>query len=202
MDWTYSPFIAAYFAFEYAQDADNENSKKCEKENKQHTVFPAIWCLNTDWCKKKIKLNSGLEQYIKAREEEEPRSDKTFIPLYMDNPLAFIYPENPFLLHTRLAKQYGVFLCPGCVSTPLDENLKALDKDKDYVGSDDLIKDSVYEIRCELDREERLETLRLLNRMNINRALLFPGLDGFAKSMTYRFRFYQELGQDRGINKT
>jgi hypothetical protein len=191
IDWTYSPFIAAYFALEYAHDKDKNESAKL------HNVMVeiGIWCFSTAWCTEKVKDMSGLGNLVAAREKEDPLTDKTFIPLYVENPRPFVYPENPYLLHTRLARQQGVFLCPGDVSKSFSKNLKAL-----LDESRESAKESIYEIRCKLCRPQRLEALNQLHRMNIDRASLFPGLDGFAESMNYRFDFYYELAKDRGMN--
>jgi hypothetical protein len=194
MDWTYSPFIAAYFALEYAHDAD----KKKQNDGK---VPAAIWCFNTEWCKGYVKQKPKIKSLMDIRLTEVFPPDCTFIPLYMPSegkPFTFVYPENPYLLHTRLARQQGVFLCPSDVSKSFEVNLKKLGKK--YRGSDDEIKDSIYEIRCKLTREDRIKALNQLHRMNIDRSSLFPGLDGFAKSMNYRFGFYQKLAQAKGMN--
>ena len=196
MDFTYSPFIAAYFALQDAHDNDNKESGKLH--NGMFEI--GIWCFSTKWCTEKVKKMSGLKKWIVAREKEDPRRDKTFIPLYIKNPRPFVYPENPYLLHTRLARQQGVFLCPGDVSKSFSENLKALLVGKEYEESDESRKGSIYEIRCELCRPQRLEALNQLHRMNIDRASLFPGLDGFAKSMNYRFEFYYDSARDRRAN--
>ena len=44
--------------------------------------------------------------------------------------------------------------------------------------------------------EFRREILRSLHRMNINRAALFPGLDGFAQSLKIRLAFAPILEPD------
>lgn len=189
MDFTYSPFIAAYFALEYAWDKDKK------EDNKLHggKINIAIWCFNTKWCRDYLESNEKLKQLMDNRLKKDIPSEKSFLRIYMPSePFTFVYPENPYLLHTRLARQQGVFLCPGDVSKSFSKNLKAL-----VCESEECAKESIYEIRCELCRPQRLEALNQLHRMNIDRASLFPGLDGFAESMKYRFKFYFETAQER-----
>ena len=171
MDWTYSPFIATYFALEYAQDHDGEDG--------------ALWCLNVDWCWEKARKVAGTK-VIKMRNAY--RNEQTFQTLYMgDKPRKLVFLENPFLLHTRLSRQQGVFLCQGDVTSSLVDNLKNLDPD----GYNNM--ENVLKIGCKLTRESRIDALEELHQMNIDRTILFPGLEGFAKSMNYRLEFYRKL---------
>lgn len=81
---------------------------------------------------------------------------------------------NPSILNQRLVIQQGVFLCPGDPSKTFVENLEG---NLSEPGSEDKIR------RYFIPYNAREEILRNLFRMNINRAGLFPGLDGFAKSL-------------------
>jgi hypothetical protein len=44
-----------------------------------------------------------------------------------------------------------------------------------------------------LDRNERFKALKTLKRMNISSTVLFPGLDGFARSLGEELPFYDEI---------
>jgi hypothetical protein len=50
--------------------------------------------------------------------------------------------------------------------------------------------------RFTIPGELRVRTLRELKRMNINRASLFPGLDGFAKSLSFELDLNREEQAD------
>jgi len=181
MDWTYSPFVAAYFALQSAHDRSSEDGEK--------DAYGAVWCLNEGWCRKGAEASVGLD-LIALR--EKCRSNETFTALYMrENGMVFrmVYLENPFGLHARLTRQQGVFLCPGDVSLTCEENLRAMEGWNN--GADVLV------IRCKMGRTERLHALEELHRMNIDRSVLFPGLDGLAQSMKYRLRFYREQAEWR-----
>ena len=41
-------------------------------------------------------------------------------------PKTFACPQNPFRLNERLTIQKGVFMCPGNVTVPFEENLGSL----------------------------------------------------------------------------
>ena len=56
-----------------------------------------------------------------------------------------------------------------------EENLKALG---DCCGPG-----SVVKVECRMSAEDKLQALKELNRMNIHRESLFPGLDGFAQAL-------------------
>ena len=51
-----------------------------------------------------------------------------------------------------------------------------------------------WKIRIELDVEKRKEMLRRLYDMGISREVLFPDLDGFAKSLRARIAYPETLG--------
>jgi hypothetical protein len=83
----------------------------------------------------------------------------------------FVYPVNPKRLNERVTVQQGVFLNVGDPSRSFVENLRALQ----------LPKERLWKIRIE--NKCRRDVLLPLHRMGVNRAALFPGLDGFAGSL-------------------
>jgi hypothetical protein len=167
LDWTYSPYIALYFALENSIDGS------------------VIWCMNHQWWMKAAKAIVGPERY-EQRNRYETRNDQTFLPLYMtEKPFKMVYLENPFFFNSRLNIQQGVFLCNGDITASFEENLKALGACSHYEG--------VVKIHCRMTMDERLEALKELHKMNIHRESLFPGLDGFAQALGHRLRMYLEL---------
>lgn len=179
LDWTYSPYIAAYFALE---GVGKERAGKGQ----------IIWCLNGEWCRKEA-INIVGEELIQDRNKDELRDDSTFTPMFMaDRPFNFVFLENPFFFNTRMVVQRGVFLCPGNVSVGFEHNLKALNGWQD--------KKAIVKIRCKLPTKERLKALDELYSMGISKASLFPGLDGFARSYGTRVHFYYRE-DTRGVGR-
>lgn len=165
LDFTYSPYVAAYFAFEAAKS----NS----------TV--AIWAVNRDWCKKELKrrfsdLFTSYEKYGQDRRQE------AFKTIFMnDSPKKLVLGVNPYRLNERLAYQRGSFLCPGDVTVGFMDNLSA------FTGESSL-EDKIVQFTIPTGGkgETRDEELQRLDQMNISRITLFPGLDGFAQSFAPR----------------
>jgi hypothetical protein len=76
-------------------------------------------------------------------------------------------------MNERLTIQQGLFLCPGNLRTSFESNLLAFPNDD--------IANHVH--KMVIPNHLREDILARLNRMNINRASLFPGIDGFAQSL-------------------
>ena len=157
LDWTYSPYIAFYFAIE---DVDES---------------AVMWCMNRTWWMERARAIVGQERF-EQRNRYDTRNDSSFLPLYMtERPHRMVYLENPYFFSSRLNIQQGAFLCTGDVTAPYEENLKAL--------GDCSSPASVLKVECLMGAEEKLRALKELNRMNIHRESLFPGLDGFAQAL-------------------
>src|SRR5262249_13974079 len=84
---------------------------------------------------------------------------------------AAIAPANPFRLNERLTIQKGLFLCAGDVSITFMDNLSA------FNPNDDCLKKLI------IPKKLHAEFIETLSYMNVDRATLFPGLDGFAASL-------------------
>ena len=189
IDFTYSIYIAAYFALEYAYD-NRPKEKKRLMENKNNERACTVWCVNMNWVEEQgIRIIKSTEikqeDLITQRSYLTKRDDTTFKPLYMENQYTFISFENPVLQHSRLHLQQGVFLCPGNINKTFEQNLKALN------GWDQ--ETAVVKIVCKADTQDLCDALEKCRRMNISRESLFPGLDGLAQAMKYHISFYRKL---------
>ena len=157
LDFTVSPYVAAFFALE-----------NCKKDG------CAIWCIERNWCKE-----IAVRNFNKEHSEHEQISvdcnfakEEIFKMLFWKNPKAvqMIFPVSPLHSNERIDMQQGLFLCQGSDET-FEDNLEAMDNSFDHI------------IKIIISPEVRKEAIIDLNKMNINNATLFPGLEGYARSI-------------------
>jgi hypothetical protein len=172
VDWTYSPYVAARFAVEAGSRAG------------------AVYCLDYRWCE--VAAHAVADSVLLTRRDRR-RDDRSFRKLYLESnpPKRFVFTENAFHLNSRLAVQQGLFLCPGDVSVPFVENLKSILE----AGSP---KGRLIKVRFDLSVDCVRQFASQLTRMNIDSAALFPGVDGFARSLGERIPLYAKLASDLG----
>ena len=184
LDFTASPYVAAYFALEDATKPDGH----C-----------AVWAVLRGWCSQtagKLLLASdaviaGAVDQLFQKASAPLKNDVPFRHYALGRAAAgggferfilayktpFVIPIEPDRLSERLTLQQGVFLCPVTVEQSFMDNLMSMGPEvrPDGPVMKLVIRNSV--------RPRALEKPRL---MNITRATLFPGLDGYAQS----FRHY------------
>ena len=166
LDWTYSFYVALYFAM------------KSVKRN----GCAAVWAVNDRWSTREARCIVGPEGARHLARFEQDRRPEHFDAVFMKrHPNQFVYLVTPFRLNERLTSQQGVFLCPGDPSVPFENNLRSM---PGHHYRKNLVKIVV-------PGTARTVALRYLRRMNIDSSTLFPGLDGFAESLETRAQFYQ-----------
>ncbi len=160
LDFTYSVYVAVYFAVEHA-DHD------C-----------AVWAINTTWSldrSKELVPDTEGRDYLTGLIDEQISED--FDKVFMGTPpIPLACAVNPFRLNERLTVQNGVFMCPGDISKGFEANLCTL---RGYEKRENVLK-------LVIPRSLREEAVEDLFRLRITRATLFPGLDGFAQSLGIR----------------
>ena len=158
---------ATYSPFVAAQTAlrDGLNPKR----------VPVIWCFNADWMEKHCARILGQ---IERNARFNALRNRTPPPL-------LVMHENPDFLNLRLTAHQGVFLCAGNLSEPFDENLKAM------IGWNS--RDNVRKLHLCFERANWLNAVKTLKRMNVSSTVLFPGLDGFARSLGEELPQYDEI---------
>ena len=77
---------------------------------------------------------------------------------------------------------------PGDITKPFAKNLTVT------FGSIDQTKENLRKVKIIPQKEERKKILEELKDMNISNETLFPGLDGFAKSVGEGLAYPRELG--------
>ena len=135
LDWTYSPYVAAFFAVE------NMSLEKGAERN----AF--VFCLNHKWINRSAKRNIKNNDLFKMRFNDKTLTDKSFIPLYMGKKRkSFILADNPYQLHRRLIIQRGVFIIQGDISLSMMENIKSMN---DWQSKESVIK---FKLRINTER--------------------------------------------------
>ncbi len=178
LDFTYSFFVAIYFAIERA---DGE----C-----------AVWAVDSTWLtdlnKKLFRRTSDQTDYISITDATSNMGRQEFFRRFLwEFQLARVEVVNTYRINQRQTIQQGVFLCPGDISMPFTDNLHALLK-----ATPD--PDRFLKLEIGASPRERLTILQHLHRMNVTTATLFPGLDGFAKSLKTILVFPDTLRPDAG----
>lgn len=159
VDFSYSIYVAAYFALETA-DGD------C-----------AVWAINGPWASKASVSalgnagRKGVESFLKPTvPEQEAIAGRA---LFTAPLVRCAVPLNPFRLNERLRTQKGIFMVPGDCAVPFMDNLRALPQ---HHSAENVVK-------LIIPLELRRTALRQLYYMNVSRTSLFPGLDGYARSL-------------------
>lgn len=159
LDFSYSIYVAAYFALEDA-------AERC-----------AVWAVRMPWAFEethRLFKASGKGCDLLDRERLEEKDEELFAATFLDPPFVpSACPLNPFRLNERLRIQKGIFLIQGDITIPFEENLKSLP------GHDD----GNNVVRIEIPKSLQEEAIEYLYYMNITRTSLFPGLDGYARAL-------------------
>ncbi len=168
LDWTYSFYIATFFAVEESSSAGYE-----------------VWALNRNWFsaetinpERVYELREQAKQVALAeRKDISTVQQQAIIDYLVKDKVRAVQSVNPFRLNERLTIQRGAFLFPGDIDHSFEQNLAA-----DGYAS----KSAQNLYRFRIERKARREILQRLSVMNIDNATLFPGLDGFARSLATR----------------
>jgi hypothetical protein len=162
LDLTRSPYIAAYFAFEFCEEKENQNV--------------AVWGVNINYLKNK-SLEILTEEFGEAlKESKNLINENLFQKIFYQNNKKLVFPVEPFRMNRRYSLQQSVFISTGISEVPLMEQLHFLE---------DAIEQAV--VKIEMSSQCKKEALRELQQMNLHRASLFPDLDGYALSLKLRY---------------
>ncbi len=162
LDFTWSPYVAAFFALERA------------------TGDAAVWALNP------AEVSSGgLRRAAKPRKRVvtspgmDPRLKGNFTRYFLPGDREFIWLGEPDVMNRRLIAQSGTFVLPGVLDRPMEEIAR------NYRDPQGMLAKFI------LPASRIRETgLRELYRMNITNATLFPDLDGLARSLGFELEFH------------
>lgn len=163
LDFTHSPYIASYFALENAvSDA-------------------AVWAIHSLYLKEDLATKSpGSFQY--RGDEMYDLSDAAFNQIFEENKLSCVFPVKPSVTTKRYMAQQAIFVSLGNTETSFMDQLIS------YSWPEYLAK---HIVKIVLPITIRDEALYDLSRMNVNRAVLFPDIDGFSTHLRnlYELRY-------------
>jgi hypothetical protein len=160
LDFTWSPYVAAFFALERA------------------TGHAAVWAI----CPPKISdgkartLQSGKK--IEAN-EIDPWLNENYEDLFLANREEIVMVGEPYRMNQRLIAQSGTFIIPGVLDKPVEHILVSQHFSKDAVVK--------FTLDAPVMRKQAMESLY---RMNITNATLFPDLDGLARSLSFELEYH------------
>ena len=156
LDWSFSFFVALYFAIDRADPGES----------------PCVWALNLEKIREAVEGRDHLREHL-ARDPNA--KDAATVRAIIDHTPrhALIYPLNPLRMNRRLVLQQSVFIVPGDITQPFMANLRAVADPADLL----------VEIRICTEPTCWTAITRELLAMNISSATLFPGLDGFASNL-------------------
>jgi len=174
LDCTRSPYVALFFALERPLNPQDQ---------------AAVWAIDIEACKQvalgmlpqatgttDANLSLGKpDVFEKAFMSEHDASNQQAV--------LCVAPIQPFRMNERLTIQQGLFLCPAQVSLGFEENLQAMGTKGTKIE------------KLVFSASLREEILAELNKMNINRASLFPGIDGFAQSLAVNVQIAMHEGK-------
>lgn len=162
LDFTKSPFIAAFFAFEF-----------CQMREENHL---SVWCININHLKKK-SLEILAEEFGTALQESQNLiNEKLFEVLFYQNNKSLVFPVEPFRMNRRYSLQQSLFVSTGTSDNPFMEQLLFLGEQMPKAV-----------VKLEIPASEKKVAMRELLMMNLHRASLFPDLDGYALSLKFRY---------------
>jgi hypothetical protein len=199
LDFTASPYVALYFAL---------NEFPLEVNANRPVRRAALWAVNHVICKGIAveAINQAKIGGLRQITDSSNLGDREFFGdcFLSQHGLRFVAPAQPFRINQRQSVQQGMFLCPSDVSRSFEEILVQPETFHEYLqtGTDPTESDVREQYKKKLETIVRKavislngakEILRRLASMNITSASLFPGLEGYSRSIVERYRVLQLL---------
>lgn len=160
IDFTWSPFVAAFFALQRA-------TKECSV----WAIYPAGFDYQLE-----IELPNGN---IIQPKQLWPSTYDIFKSSFLSSSVEFAVQGEPNAMNDRLIAQSGTFAVPSVLYKPLEEILL------NYPNPENVIVKFI--LNTERVRDEAMGYFHVTN---INESTLFPGIDGMAKSLAYELEYH------------
>lgn len=166
LDWTKSPYVALYFAL-----ADDPSKIGSPETN------AAVWAIDLDWLETRGQELLRSDYPIPAFDDYQARAKYLNRLLPTPTEKAVIVKVDPIKSNERMVAQQGFFLC----------NLFH----KQFASFSQILMSMMFHQipaqpvvrKLQVDMNQRIPILKQLQEINIHNASLFPGLDGFGKSL-------------------
>ncbi|MCH8558533.1 MAG: FRG domain-containing protein [Balneolia bacterium] len=186
VDFTRSFYVASYFAL---------HSKNCNNSD------AAIWAFNEKWLFKrsvsffeeinetsrKLKLRNDFQDFILSNSNDllhKSHSSLNSDEKFQIKPTLIVV--EPFLQFERYALQKSVFIMPTNINVSFEENLFGL-LENSFNTDENSIKKYI------IKNDFFSDLAKDLKQMNITAEVLFPGLEGVAKSISESWTYYNPL---------
>jgi hypothetical protein len=169
---THSPYVGAYFAVE---EADEENPF-------------AVYAIQY------LELHVRFDEHL-SKQGYDSKTRDGFIRAAFDSDLIRsrgVVAGEPDRMNERMAAQQGLFLAQFDLGRSFEENLLAAlgsNESEFNWASAPSPNGGTPIIKIVFEAGLRRETMKELKKMNISAATLYPGLDGFARSLTVEMKF-------------
>jgi hypothetical protein len=182
LDWSYSFFVALFFAIDKADPCTKADSctkaDPCPEESKPKPA--KIFAIDNeelvDLRKKEYEV--GLPWWIRDWHNTNDKDPCVLTYFLKDTTdLDIVLPLNPFRLNERLAIQQGIFLfCPHRTKS-FDEVYKKMRENHPGL---------TYEIVIHISPSLVAEILTHLQDLNVISRALFPGIDGLCRGLEHK----------------
>jgi hypothetical protein len=176
LDFTYSPYVAAYFALE-------------KLLNKREAHDAAVWAVQHEFTQIGGEQIADQELLGKIGRSDVGCLDFLFDPNKRLKPS--VLQVTAYYLHDRITAQQGTFLCPTDIAVPFVSNFRSVPgyQDENRVQ------------RFILPRTMLNDAVAELQKMNITRHSLFPGIGGLAASLSMRLLYFADLAEYKKSQK-
>lgn len=192
LDWSESPFVAAYFAYEQPSDSDAAiyalNPRYCRLQFLGSLGPPSPW----DYTGTMGRGGSDTEEVTyPTRTIYRRDQENNLLRWAMTEQSRWPLPTIPFYQDARMAAQQTILTLTGDVSSVIDDLFNKEDWPEQrpmpgglLAGSDAWPLDNAAQllVKIRLRSEWRREALATLAKMGVTAASLFPGMDGLGRA--------------------
>jgi len=193
LDFSHSFYTGAFFAVETA-------SSDC-----------AVWALNSSALEDRLFeiLNLDKKMHREKRERVPLETVNQLVGKKVDK--KFTFAVEPHHMNERLAAQQGLFVVHANISAPFHDNLATefgqlpdtfqATTELEVANAKELQMIAMLgvAIKMVIPRKSHKDAMADLRAMNVTAASLFPGLDGFARSLHWHLSLFQENAE--GLNR-